>query len=340
MPQTTLSDVFIPEVFASYQEEGSVLTNAFSKSGILVNNAFLNSFANNAGNLATIPYWLPIDSTSEPTYPNDVYTDIAVPDKVSSNTLITRISELNKGFSSSDLVAPLSGSDPLKFVSSHIDGWWAEQLQRRLLAASIGLYNDNVAGTGDMVLNVGVSDTASVTEAMRFNATNFVNTVLTLGDRLNDIKTIAVHSVVYAKMITDDMITFIKDSDGTTDIPQYLGRRVVVDDGLTVFPGTGANPKLTYLSVLFGANVFGLGIGSVKVPSEFQRAPERGLAGGFETLWSRKKWIIHPAGYDFTSATVSGPGLSPTWADLKLAANWTRKFNRKHIPLAFLVTNG
>lgn len=340
MPQTTLSDVFIPQVFASYQEEGSVLTNAFSKSGILVNNEFLNTFANNAGNLATIPYWLPIDSSTEPTYPNDVYTDIAVPDKVGSNTMTTRISELNKGFSSSDLVAPLSGADPLKFVSSHIDNWWAEQLQRRLVAASIGLYNDNVAGTGDMVLNVGVPDTATVTEDMRFNSTNFVNAINTLGDKLNVIKTIAVHSVIYSKMVKDDMITFIKDSDGTTDIPTYLGRRVVLDDGLPVFPGSGTNPRLTYLTVMYGASVFGLGIGSVKVPSEFQRAPDRGLAGGFETLWSRKKWIIHPAGYDFTSATISGPGLSPTWADLRLATNWTRKFNRKHIPLVFLVTNG
>ena len=72
--------------------------------------------------------------------------------------------------------------------------------------------------------------------------------------------------------------------------------------------------------------------------SSYSVATERaGNGAGVETLVERKQWIIHPEGYKWTETTVAG--LSPTVAEVALAANWERVFNRENIKLAFFVHN-
>ena len=62
-----------------------------------------------------------------------------------------------------------------------------------------------------------------------------------------------------------------------------------------------------------------------------------GNGAGVETLVERKQWIIHPEGYNWTESSVAGD--SPTTAEVALAANWERKFQRENIKLAFFVHN-
>lgn len=137
-------------------------------------------------------------------------------------------------------------------------------------------------------------------------------------------------------MLKDQLIEFIPDAQGKLTIPTYLQMRVIVDDGMPTF-GTGVDRK--YLCILFGQGAIGYGRGNPRTPSEVQRYPERANGGGVEVLWSRKTWLIHPSGFNFLSTTITGPGLSPTWADLQLADNWERVLDRKKIPMAFYVVN-
>ena len=341
MARTTLSDVFVPETFASYQIEDPVAKSALLNSGIMVTNGELNSLADNAGFITTMPFWNPIGTDLEPNYSNDVYTDVAEPQNVTAAEQIARITDLNEGWSSADLVSALSGRDPMKYVAQQVDEYWVQQAQRRLIATAIGIYNDNVADDdGDMVVDRSATG-ATVAEENRFNSSAVIAASLTLGDQLNRITGMAVHSVIYGKMLSDDLIEFIPDSQGKMTIPTYLGKTVIVDDGMPIVGGDGSTVAFKYLTILFGRGAFGYGAGTPKVPFEYEREPARGNGGGFETLWVRKRWVIHPAGYKFNSTTITGPGLSPTWADLKLASNWERVVtSRKSVPLTFLVTNG
>lgn len=339
MARTTLADVWVPETFGSYQVNDPIRQTALVSSGILSTNPVLQDAASNSGFLTTVPFWNPIDSSLEPNYSNDVYTDIADPQKITAGEMTVRISDLNEGWSSADLVATLVGKDPLKQIAAQIDGYWQEQLQRRLIAAAIGVYNDNVATGGDMVVNRS-SANMTVTDANLFGASAIVAAQLTLGDRMGKMAGIAMHSVVYARMVENDMIQWVPDSQGKLTIPNYMGMYVIVDDGMPIIGGDGTTVAFKYLTILFGRGAFGYGSGTPKVPFEFEREPSRANGGGFETLWVRKRWVIHPMGYDFLSTTITGPGYSPTWADLKLDTNWERKLSRKNVPLAFLVTNG
>lgn len=340
MARTTLADVWVPETFGSYQVNDPIRQSALVTSGILSTNPLVSDAAAGAGYLSTVPFWNPIDSSLEPNYSNDVYTDIADPQKITAGEMTVRVSDLNEGWSSADLVATLAGTDPLKQIAAQIDGYWVEQMQRRLIATAIGVYNDNLAdNAGDMIVNRS-SANMTVTDANLFGSSAIVAAQLTLGDRMGKMAGIAMHSVVYARMVENDMIQWVADSKGTLSIPNYMGMYVIVDDGMPIIGGDGTTVAFKYLTILFGRGAFGYGAGTPKVPFEYEREASRANGGGFETLWVRKRWIIHPMGYDFKNTTITGPGYSPTWADLKLATNWERKLARKNTPLAFLVTNG
>ena len=144
------------------------------------------------------------------------------------------------------------------------------------------------------------------------------------------------HSVVYKRAVDNDDIEFMKDSEGLMVIPTYMGKRVVVDDLMTTVAGGTSGFK--YTTVLFGAGAIGYGNGAPEVPTEVEREALQGNGGGIETLVSRKSWIVHPFGFEFTSASVAGE--SPTLAEFKAAGNWNRVVARKNVPVAFLITNG
>lgn len=339
MARTQLSDVWVPETFASYQIEDPIVKTELISSGIMVTNAELNDLASGPGFITTLPFWKQIDSSIEPNYSNDVYTDEAEPQKVETAEQVARVAHLNEGFSAADLVTPLSGKDPLKFVAAHVDQYWREQAQKRLIATAIGVYNDNVASNGgDMRIDLSSANN-TVADSNRFGSTAFINAALTMGDAMKKVTGMAVHSMIYGKMLKDDEIEFIKDSTGSLEIPTYKGKVVLVDDGMPIVGGDGTTVAFKYLTILFGQGAFGYGSGAARVPSEYERSAARGNGGGFETLWSRKVWVMHPLGYKFTSTTITGPGMAPTWADLKLATNWERVVSRKNVPLAFLITN-
>src|SRR5690606_34669751 len=92
---------------------------------------------------------------------------------------------------------------------------------------------------------------------------------------------------------------------------------------------------------LIGQGAFGYGMGLPKVPLEYEREAARGNGGGAETLWTRRNMIVHPIGFSFTSASITGNGTETVargagWTDLANAANWELVAERKQVPIAFL----
>lgn len=337
MANTELTDIFVPEVFASYQVNDAVEKTAFVESGVVNLSPTLDQRADTGGLLTTIPFWNDLDASIEPNYSNTTYTDIATPQKIDSGEQTARIAYLNEGFSSSDLNKELAGSDPMERIAARLDSYWQKQFQRRILSIAIGIYNDNVAANGgDMVIDVSSTTPGTIVDANRFSAAGLIDANYTVGDMAPSFNVLAVHSIIYKKMLKDQLIDFLPDAQGKLTIPSYLQMRVVVDDGMPTF-GVGVDRK--YLCILFGQGAIGYGRGNPKNPAEVQRYAERANGGGVEVLWSRKTWLVHPNGFNFLSTTITAPGLSPTWANLQDAGNWQRVHDRKTVPLAFYVVN-
>ena len=337
MATTQLSDVIIPEVYADYQAVNSPEKTALYEGGIVVSDALLTQKANSGGQILDIPFWNDIDATDEPNVSSDNPATSATPSKITASKQIARVSYLNNGWSSANLSGEIAGSDPMTRIAARTGTYWQRQWQRRLIRSALGAYADNAANdSSDMINAIAIEDGNAATSANLFSRTAFTTAAFTSGDHFDDYAAIAVHSIVYKRMLDNNDIDFIKDSEGNLTVPAYLGRRIIIDDQMPV--AAGGTSGFKYTSVLFGAGAFGYGEGSPAVPVEVDSNPEQGNGAGIETLWERKTWLLHPFGFQFTSTTVAGD--SPTLAELALAANWDRVVDRKNIPLAFLVTNG
>lgn len=333
-----LSDVFEPTVYGSYTAVNNPMSSAFIRAGIMVNNDLLNGIARAGGRNATVPFWQDIDPTIEPNYSNDDPADLAVPNKIGSDTMTARKAWLNQGFGEMDLVTELAGASPLQHVRNRFGTYWVRQQNRRLIASCVGVLADNVANdSGDMLVDItGLSGGNEV-----FSANAFIDAAYTAGESADMFTGIAVHSQIMARMTKNDEIDFVQESEGDIVTPRYRGRRVIVDDTL---PVSGSGNARVYTSILFGGgaigfggvegSAFALGEGVPKVAAEVSRTAEAGNGGGMESIWERKTWIIHPFGFEWIEGSLAE--MSPTLADLRLAAHWSRVVSRQQVPLAFV----
>jgi len=332
---TILSDVVFRDELRDYITVNSVERTAFFESGILTNNSDMSTLLASPSNTFTIPWWVDLDASIESNYSNDVYTDIAVPLSVTSSSMQARAAYLNEGWNCMNLVKNITKQDPLEFVAGRLLSYWRRVAQRRAIATVVGIYNDNVASNGgDMVVDAGGQITAAA----------IIRAKATMGDysgQLGGLSVIAMHSAVQTELQILNLIDFTPIADQTPEFGRFQGMRVVVDDGMPVITGTPNK----YLSVIFGPGA--LGFAEETPPGEdgleYERAPDRGNGGGAETLWNRRNFVMHPLGYSFLSATITGTPtttrpISANWADLALATNWERKFARKQVPLAFITS--
>jgi len=237
-----------------------------------------------------------------------------------------------------DLVVELAGASPLQHVRNRFGEYWTRQQNRRLIASCVGILVDNVAtNNGDMLVDIsGIVGAGGV-----FGANAFIDAAYTAGEYADMFTGIAVHSMIEARMLKNDELVDVKDSNGALVMRTYKGRVVIVDDTL---PVEVVNGERVYTSILFGAgavgmggvegSAFAVGEGVPKVAAEVSRTAEAGNGGGMESIWERKTWIIHPHGFEWVEGTLAE--MSPTLADLRLASHWNRVVDRRQTPLAFI----
>jgi len=339
MATTRLSDIIDVTIFRDLpQIEGPEKTRFF-ESGIVTRNGLLDELANAPGKSIELPYWNDLDGSEEVNYSSDDPGSSATPQKITQGEQTARKAFVNQGWQAADLASELAmGGTAMEAIRARTDRYFARQWQRRLIAATNGVLADNVAGNSDMVVDVAAESIATQGAGTLFNRDAFTEALYTAGDSAEMFTTIAVHSVVMAQMVKNNDIDFIPDSNGMSTIPTYMGKRVIVDDGLTVVGG--GTDGFKYTSVLFGPGAFGYGVGSPITPVAIDRKEEQGDGGGIETLWVRNTWLLHPFGFQQVG-TPSGAasGKSFTQAELATAAVWNRVLPRKQIPIGFLITN-
>ncbi|MBF8676212.1 coat protein [Pseudomonas fulva] len=337
---TILSDVVFRDELRDYMRVNTVEKTAFFQSGILVSNGDMSQLLASPSNTFTIPWWVDLDASIESNYSNDVYTDIAVPLAVTSAEMQARAAYLNEGWAAMNLVKNITNQDPLEFVASRLTSYWQRVAQRRTIATVVGIYNDNVAGNGgDMVVDAGGPITAAAVIRARATMGDYTPQIVT-PNGTKALSSIVMHSAVYAEMSILNLIDFTPIADQVPEFGRYQNMLVVIDDGMPVI-GTGADAK--YLSIIFGPGAIGYAEEQDENDIAYDREEARGNGGGAETLWTRRNFVVHPLGYSFLSATITGtPGttrpVSANWSDLALATNWQRKWARKQVPLAFITS--
>lgn len=335
MATVQISNIYNPLTFARREQEAQIQLNQFLNSGIVVVDPRVSAQASQGGNVGELPFFKPL-GTEEPNYSTDNPATTSTPANVNSAKMVWRLAAQNKSWSTMDLARELALEDPVGAITNRIGQYWATNNEKRVIQSCLGILASNVANNGgDMRVTVANDAVGAITDAERISAELIIDAEQTAGDHQGGFTAIAMHSVVYARLRKQNLIEFVRDADNNTMFATYGGKRVVVDDALPAVAGTN---RVTYTTILFGAGAFVMGEGRVMVPSEMDRAPATGNGGGQDIIYSRRSDIIHPLGFTFTSASVAGQ--SATQAELATAANWTRVWERKNVPIAFLQTNG
>lgn len=336
MALAQIADVIVPEVFTDYVQLLTTERSAFIQSGVVETSPFFDNLLVGGGTTFNIPHFKDLDNTeSNVSTDQDAGVNDMVPLKVATGREIAIRLSRNQGWSSADLAGDLAGADPMESISSRVANYWVRQTQAIVIASIQGVIADNIANdAGDMVVNI-TAGAGAVTAANLFSAESFLDAVQTMGDAGEDLVAIAVHSVVFRRMQKNNLIDFIPDSDGNITIPTFLGRRVIMDDGLPVVANA---PNFEYSSYLFGTGSIVAGVGSARIPTEVERDARAGQGGGIETLHNRVEWLYHPRGTTFDQAQSAL--ASPTNTELAAAVAWNRTFERKLVKIAELRTNG
>ncbi|MFW5973730.1 MAG: major capsid protein [Bacteroidota bacterium] len=332
MAETRIADVIVPDIFTEYMMERALDKNAFFQGGIMERNAQLDSLLSGGGETFNLPFWQDLSGDDE--VPSE--TSDATINNIGTDKQVARRLLRVKAWGANDLSAALAGADPIEAIGQRVTQYWDSRMQDVLVSIARGVIADNESNdSGDLVLDISTEDGDNADSSNLISASDTIKAVLRMGDRFDEIQGIAVHSAVYQTMLENDLIDYIRDSEGRLVMRQFLGLTVVVDDRLPRIDGETSGHK--YHNYLFKGGAFAYGESSNAIQNtEVDRDPKPGM--GVDQLFTRRQFAIHPAGFAWQESDVSG--VAPTNSELEDAANWDRVFEKKNAGVVALISNG
>jgi hypothetical protein len=332
MAYTAVSDVIVPEVFTAYMQTFTEQKSELVQSGALARDGEVDGLLGGGGITFKMPKWDDLDDTDENVSAGATGSPSAIGSVSSHLEIGVRLSR-NKTYGAVDLAGILAGSDPMGVIASRFAPYWTRRAQKAVLATLAGVFADNDANdSGDYTVDIrGGAYAAGTTD---FSAEAFLDAAFTMGDANEDLGIVIMHSAVELRALKNDLIEFIPQSEGKPAIKTFLGRVVLVDDGM---PSPAANVYETYI---LGAGALRWGVGQPKVPAEGYRQPLDANGGGSDSLTTRVEWCIHPRGHAYTGTPADGgPSNATTANNLGHAASWDRVApERKMVKIARLIT--
>ena len=341
MAQTQISDVVVPSVFAPYVQLLSTELSLLVRTGVVATSPALDSFLSGGGTFIDMPHWNDLADT-EANVSGDDRSDLlnpvvtssgkdAIPQKIDKVKTVAIRNNRNQNWSTMDLSAQLAGSDPMSAIANRVAAYWVRQDQLTLNSTIKGL----VAGTATLVNDIAEGAEGTPAAGNLFSADALLDTLQLMGDHKQNLSAIAVHSAVHTKMQKLNLIDFVSNSDANVGFGTYMGKSLIVDDGLAI-TSDGTNDE--YFTIAFGANAFAQGTGSPRVAAEVSRQALAGNGGGQEVLTSRREFVLHPNGFTVKSDVAAGQ--SPTNTELEASDAYSLSVARKLVPFAVLKTNG
>ena len=303
MAATKVTDIIVPEVFNPYVIQRTAELSAFFQSGVVGNVAELDLVGARGGKQINMPFF------SDLTGSDEVLSDSSplTVSNITSGQDVAVLHARGRAWGVNDLAKAISGADPM----AAIGGYWARRFQDILISTLKGSF---LAAS----MSGNVHDISAVTGAGGvISASTTIDAMQNLGDARGNIAAIAMHSDVVAKLAKDDLITFVRDSEGRPAVDTYLGKRVIEDDGLPVSGGV-------YTSYLFGDSAVGYAEGNPAVSTEV----DRDSLQGDDILINRRYLILHPRGIKWQGTPA---GAAPTNSELEVGTNWARMYDNKNI---------
>jgi len=335
MAKTAVADIIIPTEFEKYAVERTATLSTFIQSGIIQNAPEFDALARGGGREVKMPYWKDLTATRQ------ILSDAGTltVNKISADADIARIHNDAQVWSVNHLAEVISGDDPMQQIVDLVGGYWARTDESLVVSCLKGMFA--AASLSSNLLAIHSESVAATTAGTRLTGATFVDACAKLGDAADRLTAVAMHSATEAALRKLDLIDFVPDSEGKPLLRTFQGRKVVVDDNLPTRAGT--TDGTVYTTYLFGQGAFAKGaapldgtplqggIGTQGV--EIARVP----LDSDTVLINRRRYILHPRGVKFTSASVAGD--TPTNAELETSSNWVRVWEAKNVRLVAITHN-
>jgi hypothetical protein len=335
MAKTAVADIIIPTEFEKYAIERTAELSRFGESGIIEMAPEFDALAQGGGREVKMPFWKDLTATRQ------LLSDSAslAVNKITSDQDIARIHNDAQVWSVNHLAKVISGDDPMQAIVDLVAAYWARTDEGLVISCLKGMFA--AASMAGNLLAIHSESVAGQSATTRLNGATFVDACAKLGDAGGRLNAVAMHSATEAALKKLDLIDFLPDSQGKPSLASFQGRRVVVDDNLPTRAGT--TDGTVYTTYLFGQGAFAKGV------SALDGAPLQGGHGteGVElarvpldsdtVLINRRRYILHPRGVKFTSASVAAD--SPTNAELETSSNWVRIWENKNVRLVAITHN-
>ena len=311
MSATKISNVIVQEVFAAYSIQRTREKSVLFQSGIISDIPEAQLVAQRGGAGIVLPFWRDLDGDSEVLSDSKALTV----NNIAAEKDVAVLHARGKAWGVNDLAAALSGDDPMMAIAELSADYWRRQMQKMLLASLSGAFG--AAGMDSNTHNIS----AAAGAAAVIGGESIVDAAYKLGDEVNQIMSIAMHSATAAVLAKQGLIDTIRDADGAILYQTYMDKRIIVDDGMPVESGV-------YTTYLFGDGA----IGYAEVGAPVAVETDRDSLAGEDVLINRRHFILHPRGVKWAGAA----GIAPDNAGLSAKANWTKVYDTKAIRIVAL----
>lgn len=295
---TTLADISLEHsTFRSYVQRDILRRNAFFNSGAVVTSPVV---VPETGRTVQVPSWDGLAGAAEDLSDTTPLT----PSVLDSSLQIAPILAKGKSWNYSDLVGANTQSDPAGEVATKLAGFWSGVYNTSALAASVGAAQ-GIDNAGSIVRDVS----AETGGDELVSGANIVQTRGLFGEFQDLPMVLVVHSDVYTALNEQDLIDTERNSEGQL-IRVYQEMPIVPAKNPNLVDGSNYRTML----VRQGGVLAGFGSNDLQF-LEF----DRDIQSGFNSFASRQRFVMHPAGSQFTGNPA---GVSATDAELADSANW------------------
>lgn len=320
-----LLEVFNRPVATAFVDRDVTQNTIFQSGGVFVSTGEVANALNLNQSVISVPHLLEPDYNLESNYSNTIYNDIAEPRTLDFGSVTARVAYLNEGWAASALAMQLSGVNPNQLIATRANKYWTAQMEMRTVATAMGIYNSNKANA-----------TIVTKTATPFSVEAFISARSTTTAR----GVMVTSSAIKNQMALAQLQIIGANPADVKTVDTYNGYIVVANDKFTKLADGST------LTMIFGEGAFVAASKANPRDMRVETSESRANGGGVDVLWTRRDILVHPQGFNFTSAKLTGgtknQALSASLEDLTDATNWTAAGGNALTDTAirFLVTKG
>lgn len=329
---------FDPEVFSEYMTEQPTWNDAILNSGILVQDSTIMDLIGTRGNVATLPFYVPIDEDADHALNNDGETN-NTPSEITGKKQTAMLIQRMKAWKAQDFTRELTGADPMTHVANSVAGFYRQTRVRDLMAIvdavlSLTGMSSHIKDISEPTGTGAVSDTNKVDDTTLIFAKQKA-----IGDSSDNMGLLFMHSYMYAKYQAMGLVDYNKYTvtnalAGDVNLPSINGFIPIVSDRYTV---DTSKQNVVYKTYMIGAgSILTCDKTNYEDPYYADYDPE--TKAGIRKLYTKQGYVLHPNGFSIDASKISKE--SPTNAELGTKGNWSLVYNHKNIRMGMIKSNG